>query len=176
MPSASSSQDFWCSLSTFWAVRKALPRWTRCPQGVRGSPAKVQSHVHCVGASSGRGSRTVPRVLPEPRTEWVRAGRAAVARHQWPLARGPGDALQLCSGLPCSSLLFRLQPSLARVPSCRSSWHLLLPELPGRLGLGEGVSQGLVEAEEGRVSLVLRLSDALAFGSLLKARDQPAVV
>ena len=68
----------------------------------------------------------------------------------------------------------RSQPSLAQPPSCMSSWHSLLANL-ARPGLDEGISQGLVEAEKGKVSLVLSLSKALAFESLLQARDQPAI-
>lgn len=64
----------------------------------------------------------------------------------------------------------RLRPSLAQPASCVSSWHCLQNCL-ARLGPDEGISQGLVEAEEGRVSL----SKALALGSLLQTRDQPAM-
>lgn len=34
MPLTSRSQDFWCSHLTFWEVRKALPSWTLCSQGL----------------------------------------------------------------------------------------------------------------------------------------------
>lgn len=52
---------------------------------------------------------------------------------------------------------------------------LCLQNCLARLGLDEGITQGLVETEAGKVSLVLSLSKALVFELLLQARDQPAV-
>lgn len=69
----------------------------------------------------------------------------------------------------------RSQPSLAQTSLACPAATLCLQNCLARLGLDEGISQGLVEAEEGKVSLVLSLSKALAFESLLQARDQPAM-
>lgn len=130
----------------------------------------------------GDGNLSLSQVLPEPhargRSEQAGLYWQATAAPGWPSPQDPGDTLQLQSGLPCS-LLFPVLFQVAGIPCPAAFLHvqlaLCLQNCLARFGLDEGISQGLVEAEEGKISLVLSLSKALVFDSLLQARGQPAV-